>query len=148
MKSALLVAAWTTIAMLGGMLTGCAPSAEQLAVADYGLRPSDTTAKAIAQSYISERLKDPESARIRWGSIEQSWFRQMGGKTRFAWRLPASVNAKNSYGGYTGDKPWAFFFRGDQLVGIGEPYTHVGRFDTSTDLIYVEMPGVQWPQNN
>ena len=134
--------------LLGSLITGCAsaPSAEQLANADYGLRPSEAVARSKAEAYIRDRLKDPESARITWGTIAKGWFRQGFGKTRFAWLLPSEVNAKNSFGGYVGDKPWHFFFRGDEIVGIGEPYTSVGRYGSNTSLIYVEMPGVHWPE--
>src|SRR5438552_8899390 len=118
-----------TILLLAGAIllnlqAGCAgaPRAEQLANADYGIQPTETTARTIAQALILARLKDPESARITWGSIDKAWFKEDFGKTRFAWRLPASVNAKNSFGGYVGAQPWAFFFRGDQMVGFGEPY--------------------------
>jgi len=124
-------------------LTGCAtaPTAEMLNAADYGIMPTTTFAKDSASTWIKMRLKDPDSAQITYGDIDRGWFREgFGGKTRYAWRLPTSVNAKNSFGGYTGAKPWMFYFHGEKMVGFGEHYRG--------GMIYVEMDGVDWGESN
>jgi hypothetical protein len=53
---------------------------------------------AYAQDMISERLKDPESARFR-----RMYIVGLGGSVS---TICGEVNAKNSYGGYTGYKPF------------------------------------------
>lgn len=35
---------------------------------------------------------------------------------RLAWLVTVQVNAKNSYGGYIGWKPYQFYFQGEQLI--------------------------------
>lgn len=99
------------------------PTAAEIEASDCGERPDEDVAKSFAEFWILSKLKDPESARIEWSAIHRSTFRKSGTNDlyQFAWELTAFVNAKNSFGGYTGSKPWHFFFRGDSLVGLGQP---------------------------
>lgn len=142
------------VLMLSGVFavlqTGCstAPTAEKLANADFGPPPSEPAARAAAEAYIRSQLKDPGSATFTWGSLDKGWFKPglagYPGKIRYAWSLPVGVNAKNSFGGYTGMKPWLFYFRGEQMVGIGEPSSHSGGV---VSIVYFELPGVSWPES-
>jgi hypothetical protein len=127
--------------------SGCAtaPTPEQLAMADYGDPPDQYVVEPIARRAILDSLKDPNSAIINFSPIQKAWFREFGRPNRFAWRLTASVNARNSFGGYTGAKPWYFFFRGNELVGLGMTDTHYGQYGPSTYLNVVESRGVYWP---
>jgi hypothetical protein len=61
---------------------------------------------AHAQNMIKEMLKDPESARFR------RIYGAQGNVEKIA--ICGEVNAKNSYGGYTGYKPFMVFEDGDQ----------------------------------
>lgn len=116
--------------MVAGM-AGCAtaPSEQDLASADYGKPMPQAVAEIFATGYLKQRLKDPESARIEWGTIAPGWVRDgvfvRGGGTTVGYLLPASVNAKNSYGGYVGARSYQFMFRDYELVGVWaeEPIT-------------------------
>jgi hypothetical protein len=37
---------------------------------------------------------------------------------KYGWLVPTGVNAKNSYGGYTGTQPYHCWFRGEALVVV------------------------------
>ncbi len=54
--------------------------------------------KAVIEQTIKDQLKDPDSARFKWADYRT-------GSTVYC----AEVNAKNSYGGYTGFVPFAVF---------------------------------------
>ncbi|MEM7309667.1 MAG: hypothetical protein AAF682_23530 [Planctomycetota bacterium] len=133
------------IPALLALLLGCAsgpPTEEELADADYGLRPDPGWAVATAKSWIAPRLRNSEGARFGSGELEKGWFKAIrSDENRFGWRLPTVVNVKNAIGGYTGDNPWVFYFRGNRLVGVGEPRTRVGSFGASSHLLYQELPG-------
>lgn len=62
-------------------------------------------AKALCESAIREQLKDPESARIRNTRRGEAETHCTTPPTfvRYYWMF---VNAKNSYGGYVGEKPY------------------------------------------
>jgi len=40
----------------------------------------------------------------------------------YGWTVKATVNAKNSYGGYVGFKTYTFLFRGERLVQTMAPF--------------------------
>lgn len=98
------------------ILAACAsgpPTKEELASADYGSVISQSDAQQKAQSFLSNRLKDPYSAQYQWGNVYQGWIRHApihGGGLVFGYILDVNVNAKNSFGGYVGFKPYRFVF--------------------------------------
>lgn len=98
------------------ILAACAtgpPTQEELATADYGSIISQEDAQRKAQSFISSSLKDPNSAQYQWGNVEKGWIRHApayGGGLVFGYILDVNVNAKNSFGGYVGFKPYQFVF--------------------------------------
>ena len=57
-------------------------------------KPLTVAHKKQIAAAVTEKLKDPDSAKFRWPAV-QEWGLYCG------W-----VNAKNSYGGYTGFKPF------------------------------------------
>lgn len=84
-----------------------------------GEAPSADYAREAATRYLRKVLKDSESARYEWGSIESGTWRGMF--ERFGtpgWIFSVEVNAKNSYGGYTGFKGWRFVFRSNSIVEV------------------------------
>ena len=97
-------------------LSACAsgpPTQQQLATADYGAPISQKDAQDLATQFLFRILKDPYSAQYQWGSFDQGWIREApmhGGRLVFGYKLDVSVNAKNSYGGYGGFKPYTFVF--------------------------------------
>ena len=101
--------------VLSVLSIGCAsaPSQEQLDTADYGSPISQLEAERKAKVWLKGHLKDPNSAEIDWGVVEPGWIRDapiQGGGFVFGYRLDSQVNAKNSFGGYTGYKPYIFLF--------------------------------------
>lgn len=102
-------------------LVGCAstPSVSEQAAADYGGTIEQGRAETIATSYIAVRLKDPMSAVYSWNAVVKGFSGAApiaGRKLTYGYLLAGTVNAKNSYGGYTGAVPYQFIFRDGQLV--------------------------------
>ncbi|KGT86143.1 hypothetical protein NG99_26645 [Erwinia typographi] len=111
-----LIAVMIGIAM---SLTGCmsTPSATQLSNAYYGELP--TIYKEQIQNSIGDGLKDPDSAKYKFGEPKKAYLQ--GGlsdnfKMHYGWVVPVSVNAKNSYGAYVGYKTQYYMFVDGQMI--------------------------------
>lgn len=96
------------------VLTGCfRPTAEQLANADYGQYPSDY--EQTIKSYMSQRLKDPYSAQFQFLNQPKTAWNGIGG-LKYGYAVCVLINAKNSFGGYTGSQLSYFMLRGSTVV--------------------------------
>ncbi len=110
--------------VLSLFLVGCAsgpPTAEEFAKADYGTPITQQAAQDKAQSWLKGVLKDPSSAQYDWGTVQSGWARKApieGGKLIWGYRLEAKINARNSFGGYNGYKPYVFMFKNGELDGV------------------------------
>lgn len=62
-----------------------------------GCTPSEKDFIVMGESLVKDTLKDPDSAKF------ESFFRNFGENTGY---VCGYVNAKNSYGAYTGKKPY------------------------------------------
>lgn len=91
-----------------------APPPEVLSALDYGPYPEDH--ETIVRNYLQGTLKDPESARLRLASRPDTRWQTLFGKLHYGWRVCYFVNAKNSYGGYTGEHLYYFIVRSRQVV--------------------------------
>ena len=106
---------------------GCAsaPSEQQLATADYGAPPRDY--ERVIHEYFDATLKDPAS--IQYKEVTEprkDWVRDApiaGYQMHYGWIVKATINAKNSYGGYVGFKTYSFLFRGEQIIETITPDT-------------------------
>lgn len=103
------------------MLAGCAagPSPQEIAAIDYGQPVEQNAAEQQAAAYLGKVLKDPASAQVSFGRVYQGYYTSApisGSKISAGYMLDALVNAKNSYGGYAGAKPYRFLFRGGKLT--------------------------------
>ena len=91
--------------------------------ADYGTKPNAKVIEDLEKMVRigdSVKLKDPESAIYAFSPTpKKDWFRGTGNMVRYAWKITYTVNAKNSYGGYTGSKLHWRWYRGDVCVGFG-----------------------------
>ncbi|EIZ2434192.1 hypothetical protein CWR40_004270 [Cronobacter sakazakii] len=113
MKKALLAIVMATSALA---ITGCAPkppSQVEISTANYGSLPSDYQQQI--KNYMGSTLKDPESARYTFqptykGYSQDGAMASSGGKVTYGYVAPVLVNAKNSYGGYTGNHLYVFMF--------------------------------------
>jgi hypothetical protein len=96
------------------VLSGCfRPSAEQLASADYGQYPSDY--EQTIKSYMAQRLKDPYSAQYQFLSQPRTAWNGIGG-LKYGYAVCVLINAKNSFGGYTGSQLSYFMLRGNTII--------------------------------
>ncbi|HVS11352.1 MAG TPA: hypothetical protein VMS76_15890 [Planctomycetota bacterium] len=98
------------------------PTAEEIAAAPIGEPPDEEAARFLAEVVMKSNLKDPMSAVIQWSPMRRSWYRDESGKVSFAWELLGLLNAKNSYGGYTGFKPHRFYYRDRTPVAMSWLY--------------------------
>ena len=88
--------------------------------------PSDAGSAPIQyeqtiRSYLRSALKDPNSM-IDFsvsGPTQTSCAVGIYGSFN-GWRVSASYNAKNSYGGYVGLRTYYFWFHDERLKGVGE----------------------------
>jgi len=125
----------TILMFLSGviLLSGCAldpsdppppapPSKAQLASADYGSYPSDY--KNVIETYMDQELKDPESARYDYlNQPVRAWNNWEG--LKFGYAVCVNINAKNSFGGYSGASPYYFLIYNQQVVtDIGGDYDY------------------------
>lgn len=94
------------------LLSGCATVTPQdIARADFGSPP--TNYEQAIKGLMEQTLKDPDSAKYKFeapvkGFAQDGFLR--GGKKHFGYIVMTQINAKNSYGGYTGAESYAFFF--------------------------------------
>lgn len=113
------------VAALGGCATAVHPTMEQLSSADYGECPAHYM-DAI-HAYFDSTLKDPASVQYRditvpeKGYIQSRTALESTGQVTYGWLVNATINAKNSYGGYVGFRTYEFLFRGEQIVDTLPP---------------------------
>lgn len=102
------------------VLTGCASvSPKELAAADFGAYPTDY--ENVIKNYAGRALKDPYSAVYRFETPRKGVAQDgiaMGGKKHFGWIVPVIINAKNDFGGYTGEKLHYFFLAEGQVGDV------------------------------
>lgn len=85
---------------------------------DWGVQPNQAEAESKAVSLLEQRLKDPYTAHYRWEKIEgTATVKDVVTRQAYnGWLLVGYVNAKNSYGGYIGEREYKFLFNGNDLV--------------------------------
>ncbi|UCQ16878.1 hypothetical protein DCF79_11050 [Edwardsiella tarda] len=82
-------------------LSGCVTPMTKLEVDKAVYQPLPDSYKQDVQNIISMYLKDPYSAKFTFFTPIKSYSLP---SRHFAYVVPVGVNAKNSYGGYTGYK--------------------------------------------
>lgn len=97
----------TLIALIAvGSLAGCAP--QMVRPEQCGDRPTLDQAQKAADLFVQKAdWKDPDSVRVRGVRTGDCVTAQIGGlltggSRMTGWEVDFEVNAKNSYGGYTG----------------------------------------------
>lgn len=108
-------------ALAVAIIAGCAspPTPEQIANADYGKPIDQSQAEARIKEYFEGILKDPDSAKYRFSPIQKSHIVSSAweGRQLYAgYVVTVKVNAKNSYGGYTGNEDYVFLFHNGTLT--------------------------------
>ena len=111
------------LAALGG-----AARADQGAVRGAGSTPGPYPGAydMIVRDYLAENLKDPASAIIEeTRGPREGYYRPSAGafgllgfsfQNYGTWRVCYRINAKNSYGGYTGKELYAFYIQNGRIV--------------------------------
>ena len=109
MKKAILIVAF---ALLSG---GCAtrPTEHELTIADYGSYPNDY--EKIIQNHLQNYWKDPESARYKFLNTPKTGWNRLGMK-KYGYVICANINAKNSFGGYTGNRMSYFMIKNGKVI--------------------------------
>lgn len=114
---------------LAGCVAAIRPTPEQLAAATYDAAPDPSAYEKAISDWAQINLKDPysmklfiESRATQKGYLPVCVSNDAPLCTRrmfyFGHILSASINAKNTYGGYTGLQRYYFVFRGnDVFVG-------------------------------
>lgn len=126
MKKVLLA---TALAMSVSAIAGCAPrppSQVEISSANYGQLPADYQSQI--KNYFNTVLKDPESARYTFqptfkGYSQNGSLATNPGMATYGYVTPVLVNAKNSYGGYTGNQSYAFLFSGGVMYDVTQNFT-------------------------
>lgn len=106
-------------------MTGCAslppPSAQELAVADYGPEITPEYAEKKIVQYFGRILIDPYSAIYRNSTqVQKHWMRDRSGKFHYGYATGFAVNAKNRMGGYTGEKLYFIVFYKGEVFRVSE----------------------------
>lgn len=133
---------WLAIVLLG--LSGCAtvppPTPEQISAADYGAPVNQSFAEGEIKKYWEKVLKDPYSAQYRFEPLAKGYdqaSRSYQQRTAFGYLLVGTVNAKNSFGGYVGAKPFRGLFRNGKMVSLWAYDEEVAKLTGGSGLIQV-----------
>lgn len=92
------------------------PTGEPLSSSDFGSPPD--SAEAVVRAFLRSKLKDPSSAQVevlagpRQLTVKGSVF----GPSAYGWGICYELNAKNSFGAYTGYRKQALIWRDGRVV--------------------------------
>lgn len=82
--------------------------------ADYGSYPDHY--QELIKAYMAKTLKDPDSAKYTDFSTPRKEHAIANKRAIYGYSSCVLVNAKNSYGGYTGNQQIWFFYQNGQIV--------------------------------
>jgi hypothetical protein len=101
-------------------ISGCVTDDQPSTPPDYGVLPPDY--KSDITNYFNANLKDPYSAHYTfYEPVETSWYQGWSTHKFYGWKVMVDVNAKNSFGGYTGNQSYFFTFAGGVLYNVLTP---------------------------
>lgn len=106
---------------LSVFLGGCVPEPtyEEISNFDYGSAISQSSAEQKAKDFLSRKLKDPSSAQYQWDNVYSGYkYSRVSKKRDVGYLLEGNVNSKNSYGAYTGFKPYWFIFYNGRIKSV------------------------------
>jgi hypothetical protein len=110
-----------SILLLSLLLGACAshPTKQELAKADYGREMTQLECEAVAKREIQSVLKDSASAIYEFGKCRKRGINSIpviGKPKEYGYYIPVMVNAKNSFGGYTGFKESRVIMRNGVVI--------------------------------
>jgi hypothetical protein len=89
--------------------------------APYGPYPDNY--KDVVMSWLNKQLIDPDSARIEWDGEPKPADLGKDGEHLYGYLVNFTVNARNRFGGYTGNQKHAVLIRnGEVIKGLGFGY--------------------------
>lgn len=94
-------------------IAACATSITQEAIdaATFGPEPLREEYMTIIQGHMREIALDPESIILNCLDATKGWARRrVSDEPTFGWIVACDVNGRNSFGGYTGNRPYVFIF--------------------------------------
>ena len=100
--------------------TGCAPGVKEMShaeilMADYGVYPEDY--QQAVKDYMNGILIDPGSARYsNWKGPSKGGVKDSFAGYVFGYRVCVDINAKNSFGGYTGNQRSFFIIKDGKVA--------------------------------
>lgn len=82
----------------------------------FGKKPSQKNAELLVSENLKSKLKDPDSAQFQfvpeviagWDIFDDTYI--------YGWKVTGLINAKNSYGGYVGFKPFVAYIKNGQVL--------------------------------
>ncbi|HFY9996229.1 TPA: hypothetical protein ACIIU4_004354 [Citrobacter freundii] len=98
-------------------LTGCVQPMTKAEVDRAVYEPLPADYQEQIKSTIELKLKDPDSAKYRFFDPKKGYTE---GTRHFGFVVPVGVNAKNSYGGYTGYKLYYFVYYNQSFKDVTE----------------------------
>ncbi|MBD1229394.1 hypothetical protein [Xenorhabdus griffiniae] len=84
--------------------------------ADYGVRPSNY--ERVVKDYFETVLVDPESAKFSGWTEPKQEVMIKDHLPVFGYSLCVNINAKNSYGGYTGNHLYWIFTKNNSVMRV------------------------------
>jgi len=104
------------------LVFSCSVFAGKEEAAPY-IAPLNPKYQLAIRGYMRAQLKDPYSAVYRFDTprkgVQQDGF-LVGHKKHFGWIVPTWINAKNGFGGYTGEQLYIMFFFDDKVADVTE----------------------------
>jgi hypothetical protein len=108
---------WFT-ALAAVALAGCLsvePAPPELLTTSIGPPPADYETQI--RDYFRSSLFDPYSAVYETRKPVRGWGRADDGVMRVFWAVCGTVNAKNRFGGYVGQRPFLAMFNQARIIG-------------------------------
>ena len=111
------IARFGVLAAIAMLMGGCAtpiPTRAELEALDYGEYPNDPDSEV--RTYLQTRLRDPETARLRrFVDPVSIWVSPPFSSPVHGWGVCYRLNARNGFGGYTGESTHFFVLRDGQV---------------------------------
>ena len=105
------------------LIVGCVKPLpqDQIDSADYG--PFPMNYKQIVEDALKANLFDPYSAVISVRSPERKYFKTaFSSEVKFGWGNYVTMNAKNRYGAYVGERKYIYLIKDGQIIELREDY--------------------------
>lgn len=125
-----LVATVTLAFGAGVMISGCYTTVPYSQVQEADCGPIPTDGREQINTWLAVNLKDYDSAKVVLSDPRKDYSNVAHGRNiiSYGWTIDAEINAKNSFGGYTGFQKYQFFFYNANLIIIRKWDQSLGRF--------------------